>query len=119
MLVTGAHQRVRRARGDTGGPACHARRSARPVGYDRAMRDPVVGPEGLRGRASERALLNEVIGAVRAGASRTLLIHGEAGIGKTALLNYAVDSAPGMRVLRAAGIESEMELAFASLQQLC
>jgi DNA-binding CsgD family transcriptional regulator len=79
----------------------------------------VLEPDGLRGRASERALLDDVISAIRAGESRTLLIHGEAGIGKTALLSYVVDSAPGMRVLRAAGVESEMELAFASLHQLC
>src|SRR6478672_8824882 len=83
------------------------------------MASGVLEPEGLRGRASERALLDEVIGAVRAGESRSLLIHGEAGIGKTALLDYVVESAPGMRVLRAAGVESEMEMAFASLHQLC
>jgi DNA-binding CsgD family transcriptional regulator len=47
------------------------------------------------------------------------MIHGEAGIGKTALLNYVVESAADMRLLQAAGVESEMELAFASLHQLC
>src|SRR5262245_38389618 len=76
-------------------------------------------PDGLRGRASEQALLDDVVSAIRGGESRTLLIHGEAGIGKTALLDYVADSVPGMRVLRAAGVESEMELAFASLHQLC
>jgi DNA-binding CsgD family transcriptional regulator len=81
--------------------------------------DPVWGPGSLQGRGSECALLDDVIAALRAGESRTLLIHGEAGIGKTALLNYAVASAADMRVLRAAGVESEMELAFASLHQLC
>jgi DNA-binding CsgD family transcriptional regulator len=81
--------------------------------------DPTRGSESLQGRGSECALLDDVIAAVRAGESRTLLIHGEAGIGKTALLNYAVASAPDMRVLHAAGVESEMELAFASLHQLC
>jgi DNA-binding CsgD family transcriptional regulator/tetratricopeptide (TPR) repeat protein len=79
----------------------------------------VRGPGSLQGRGSECALLDDVIAAVRAGESRALLIHGEAGIGKTALLNYAVASAADMRVLRAAGVESEMELAFASLHQLC
>src|SRR4051794_33598438 len=82
-------------------------------------RDPVAGPAGLRGRASERAVLDDVLRAVRSGDSRTLLIHGEPGIGKTALLGYVVESAPGMRVLRAAGVESEMEMPFASLHQLC
>ena len=81
--------------------------------------DPVRGPGSLQGRGSECALLDDVIAALRAGESRTLLIHGEAGIGKTALLNYAVESAADMRVLQAAGVESEMELAFASLHQLC
>src|SRR5919202_5728034 len=81
--------------------------------------DPGWGAGSLQGRGSECALLDDVIAALRAGESRTLLIHGEAGIGKTALLNYAVASAADLRVLRAAGVESEMELAFASLHQLC
>jgi DNA-binding CsgD family transcriptional regulator len=80
---------------------------------------PVRGPGSLQGRGSECALLDDLIAALRAGESRTLLLHGEAGIGKTALLNYAVASAADMRILHAAGVESEMELAFASLHQLC
>ena len=80
---------------------------------------PIRGPGSLQGRGSECALLDDVIAAIRAGESRTLLMHGEAGIGKTALLNYAVASAADLRVLHAAGVESEMELAFASLHQLC
>ena len=81
--------------------------------------DPIRGQGKLTGRGSECALIDDVIAALRAGESRTLLIHGEAGIGKTALLNYAVESAADMRVLHATGVESEMELAFASLHQLC
>jgi DNA-binding CsgD family transcriptional regulator len=81
--------------------------------------DPIRGSGSLQGRGSDCALLDDVIAAVRGGESRTLLVHGEAGIGKTALLNYAVASAADMRILRAAGVESEMELAFASLHQLC
>jgi DNA-binding CsgD family transcriptional regulator len=73
----------------------------------------------LQGRTSECALLDDVVAALRAGQSRTLLIHGEVGIGKSALLGYVVESADDMRVLQAAGVESEMELAFASLHQLC
>jgi len=84
-----------------------------------AGRDPAGGLGRLRGRGSECALLDDVIAALRAGESRTLLIHGEAGIGKTALINYVVESAKDMRLLQAAGVESEMELAFASLHQLC
>jgi DNA-binding CsgD family transcriptional regulator len=84
-----------------------------------ASGDRVREPGSLRGRDSECALLDDVIAALRGGQSRTLLIHGEAGIGKTALLNHVLDSASDMRLLQAAGVESEMELAYASLHQLC
>jgi DNA-binding CsgD family transcriptional regulator len=76
-------------------------------------------PEGLLGRSRECALLDELLSAVRRGESRSLVLRGEAGIGKTALLRYLVDSAPDISVLRAVGVESEMELAHASLHQLC
>jgi len=76
-------------------------------------------PAGLRGRGSECASLDDLVVAVRAGGSRTLVVHGEAGIGKTALLDYVAASAVNVRVLRATGVESEMELVFASLHQLC
>jgi predicted ATPase len=56
---------------------------------------------------------------VRAGESRVLVVHGEPGVGKTALLEYLADRAAGCRVLRVAGVQSEMELAFAGLHQLC
>ena len=78
-----------------------------------------VGLGSLRGRDSECALLEGITAAVRDGKSGALVVWGEAGVGKTALLNYAVESASDLRVLRAAGVESEMELAFASLHQLC
>src|SRR5918997_6551165 len=74
---------------------------------------------GPRGRGSECALLDELVGAVRRGESRSLVLRGEAGIGKTALLEYLIESAPDLTVVRAVGVESEMELAFASLHQLC
>ncbi|HET9158959.1 MAG TPA: ATP-binding protein [Myxococcaceae bacterium] len=76
-------------------------------------------PVSLRGRGSECALLDDVIAAIRDGESRALVIHGEAGIGKTALLRHVAESAADFRLLQATGIESEMELAFASLHQLC
>src|SRR5205085_3332347 len=57
--------------------------------------------------------------AVRGGQSRVLVVSGEPGVGKTALLASAIGSASGFRVMRAVGVESEMELAFAALQQLC
>ena len=73
----------------------------------------------LLGREREGAFLNELLRQVRAGRSAAIVVHGEAGAGKTALLNDAFGSAPDLRVLRAAGIESEMELPYAGLQQLC
>ena len=63
-----------------------------------------------------------MIGSLRLsapGESQVLVVHGEPGVGKTALLEYAIESAAGLRVVRVAGVESEMELAFAALQQLC
>jgi pimeloyl-ACP methyl ester carboxylesterase len=76
-------------------------------------------PGGLRGRTGECALLDDLVSAIRRGESRSVLLRGEAGIGKTALLEYLVASASDLRVVRAVGVESEMELAFASLHQLC
>jgi DNA-binding CsgD family transcriptional regulator len=73
----------------------------------------------LRGRREECAVLDGVIAAVREGDSRTLVVRGEAGVGKTALVEYAVEAADDVWVVRAVGVESEMELAFASLHQLC
>src|SRR5215203_32195 len=78
-----------------------------------------VGRTGLRGRASECALLDELVSAIRRGESRSLVLRGEAGIGKTALLEYLVASASDLTVVRAMGVESDMELAFAGLHQLC
>jgi DNA-binding CsgD family transcriptional regulator len=79
----------------------------------------MVGQTILRGRGSECAALDGLLDAVRAGESRALVLRGEPGVGKTALLDYAIGAAPDLRVLRAVGVESEMELAFAALQQLC
>jgi DNA-binding CsgD family transcriptional regulator len=73
----------------------------------------------LLGRADECAVLDEVLGDVRRGRSRSLVLRGEAGIGKTALLEYLVESAPDLTLARAAGVESEMELNYATLHQLC
>jgi DNA-binding CsgD family transcriptional regulator len=74
---------------------------------------------GLVGRASECAVLDRTIAAVGTGESRVLVVHGAPGAGKSALLEHLESSATGMRVLRAVGVESEMELAFAALHQLC
>ena len=73
----------------------------------------------LLDRLPERAALSQLLDAARAGRSGVLVVRGEPGVGKTALLEYAIESAAGLRVARVAGVESEMELAFAALQQLC
>ena len=73
----------------------------------------------LLDRLLERAALSGLLDGARAGRSGVLVLRGEPGVGKTALLEYAVESAAGLRVVRVAGVESEMELAFAALQQLC
>ncbi|GAA1518909.1 AAA family ATPase [Kribbella lupini] len=70
-------------------------------------------------RETERAALDSMVAAVRDGESRVLVVQGAPGVGKSALMGYAEQTATGIRVLRAGGIESEMELAFAALHQLC
>jgi DNA-binding CsgD family transcriptional regulator len=73
----------------------------------------------LRGRRAECLELDRLLEAVHAGQSAVLVLRGEAGIGKTALLEYTAEHAEGCRVLHAVGVESEMELPFAGLHQLC
>ncbi len=73
----------------------------------------------LLGRRSECAALDQLVASVREGLSRALVLRGEAGVGKSALLEYLVRRASGCGFARAAGVESEMELAFAGLHQLC
>src|SRR5208283_2841344 len=73
----------------------------------------------LRGRRRECEALNRLVAEVRTGQSRPLVVHGEAGAGKTALLEYLLEQAAGCRIARAVGVESETGLAFAGLHQLC
>jgi len=73
----------------------------------------------LLDRLTERAALGRVLAVARGGRSAVLVVRGEAGVGKTALLDDALAAAAGMGVARVAGVESEMELAYAALQQLC
>jgi DNA-binding CsgD family transcriptional regulator/tetratricopeptide (TPR) repeat protein len=87
-----------------------------------AQRGQGVGraPDGaLLGRGEEIATLERVVAAGRDGSSRVLVVSGAAGVGKSGLLEHAAGAAGDMRVLRAAGVESEMELAFAALHQVC
>src|SRR6266568_530902 len=70
-------------------------------------------------RQRERQALDGLMGDLRSVRGRALVVRGEAGVGKSALLEYAAGAAADMRVARAAGVESEMELAFAGVHQLC
>ena len=76
-------------------------------------------PSRLFGRAGELEILGQLVADARSGRSAVLVVRGEPGIGKTALLRHLVGEAPGFRVIRGAGVESEMELPFAGLHQLC
>ena len=73
----------------------------------------------LVGRHREREVLHRLLAAADGGEPGVLVVHGQPGVGKTALLEWAIDAAPEFRVVRAAGVEAEMELPFAALQQLC
>jgi len=73
----------------------------------------------LTDRRDERAALDRLIDAVRAGQSQVVVVRGDPGVGKTALLDYLARRTPGCRVIRVMGVQSEMELAFAGLHQLC
>src|ERR1044072_2064251 len=77
------------------------------------------GRASLRGRAEECARLELLVEDVRRGESRSLVLRGEAAIGKTVLLEYLIGVASGMTVVRAEGVESEMELAYAGVHLLC
>src|SRR5690242_21905957 len=76
-------------------------------------------PRPLAGRGAQGARLDRLLADARAGQSAVLVLRGEPGIGKTALLGYAAGNAEGFQVARATGVESEMELPFAGLHQLC
>jgi hypothetical protein len=73
----------------------------------------------LRGRRNQCDVLDRQLQRARGGESSVLVLRGEAGVGKTALLEYVAEQAPDCRIVRVAGVESEMELAFAGLHQLC
>jgi DNA-binding CsgD family transcriptional regulator len=74
---------------------------------------------GLVGRHREREVLDGLLATARDRGPGVLIVHGQPGVGKTALLEWAIDAAPGFRVVRTAGVEAEMELPFAAVQQLC
>src|SRR3954463_2149039 len=81
---------------------------------------PVRLPGGqLLGREREREALNRLLEAATSGHGGVLVVRGEPGVGKTALLDYATEAGRGFRVARTFGVEAEMELPFAAVQQLC
>ena len=73
----------------------------------------------LLGRERERAALDRLVESARDGHGGALVVHGEPGVGKTALLDDLVEKAATLRIVRTAGVEGEMELPFAAVQQLC
>ncbi|WP_099039682.1 ATP-binding protein [Mycobacterium neglectum] len=77
------------------------------------------GPRRLLGRQREQQALADLLTRAREGRSGVVVLRGEAGIGKTSLLEYALARASGFRTIRIAGFESEMEVSYAGLQQLC
>ncbi|MFI5610041.1 AAA family ATPase [Amycolatopsis sp. NPDC051903] len=79
----------------------------------------IPGPPALLGRARELALLDRLVEDARNGRSSVLVVRGEPGVGKTALLNHVTATASDLRIAQISGAESEMELAFAGVHQLC
>src|ERR1700750_460882 len=73
----------------------------------------------LLDRQDERAALDALVQRIRAGQSAVLVLRGEAGSGRTALLDHVAEQADACRVVRVAGVQGETELAFAGLHQLC
>src|SRR4051794_4894203 len=74
---------------------------------------------GLLGRTREREQIDRLLANVRSGQSGVLVVRGEAGIGKTALMRYAGRQASDFRIAQIAGVEAEMELPYAGVHQLC
>src|SRR6476646_1148388 len=94
--------------------------AARPdVPRDEVSPPPGEHPRGrLRGRSREQYELGRLLTRIRSGRSGVLIVRGEAGIGKTALLEQLIEDAAGCTVARATGVHADMELPFAGLQQL-
>lgn len=88
-------------------------------GHDHESDRHGVGPAGLTGRRTECRTIDLLLEAIRSGQSRVLVVHGEPGVGKTALLEYLHGQASGCQVVRVAGSQPELDLPFAGLHQLC
>jgi DNA-binding CsgD family transcriptional regulator len=107
------------------GPSLANGREDQPPRIQRSASEMAAGtrrrdrPVLLRGRNREFSVLGAFADGVRAGQSQVLVLRGEPGVGKTALLDCLAGRQSGCRVVRAAGVQSEMELAFATLHQVC
>src|SRR5262249_16967771 len=114
-----------RLQADSGAGSCGAARSG---GLVAAGGSPVLMPEAaavagetgrvLLGRRDEQQAIDRLVERVRSGRGGVLVVRGEAGVGKTSLLDYLAERAAGCDVVRAAGVQADMELPFAGLQQL-
>ena len=102
------------------GPALIEAKPVRSTGTDAVVPMSSQGRgQSLRGRVSECETLRGLISTAQSGSCQVLVLRGEAGVGKTALLEYVSELASGFRCVQVAGVQSDMELAFAGLQQLC
>jgi DNA-binding CsgD family transcriptional regulator len=106
-------------RSDRGRVSVQRRKGKRSVAGQRHPSPLVTGSSPLLGRDAECREVEQLVDDVRAGHSRALVIRGEPGVGKSALLEHLVGKADRCRVIRAAGVQAEAELAFAGLHQLC
>ena len=121
-LLTSDPHRERRA---IASPISLVRGSGKALGHTAETVDTaapsavIVERRHLVGRKRERAALDRLLEAALDGDAGVLVVHGEPGVGKTALLEYALEAGRGYRVARTTGVEAEMELPFAALQRLC
>lgn len=105
-----AHRPVTGGRGTGGG---------RPAEATTVLSVTAGRAPSFRGRARERAVLDGMLESIRNGESAVLVLRGEAGIGKTSLIQHCARQASGCRVIQIVGVESELEMPFAALHQLC
>jgi DNA-binding CsgD family transcriptional regulator len=119
MLHLVASERRRRRSGPDHGGARRVVAVDKPGGPVDRCGAVTPAPSRLQGRRAECWAIDGLLDAARDGQSAALVVHGEPGIGKTALLQHAVDRASGFQVVRAVGAESEMDFDFAALHQVC
>ena len=92
--------------------------SSNPPESDRSWSAPLGATSGLLDRVTERQIIEDLVAAVEDGLGRSMVLLGDAGMGKTRLLEHAVDSAPNLRWAWVSGVEAERDLGFAALHRL-